>query len=92
MPGDGANNPVSTVPRTLSYWSRIFTEIPITQKTLREWIDKLNFLEQRPEKLVVNQPVRFTLAKGRSLTIILTREKVIKITIEIVPIQSKILA
>ena len=80
---------INQVPRTQSYWSRVFTEIPITQKTLREWIDKLNFLEEHPAKLVVNQPIRFTLAKGRNLTITLTKERIIKISIEIVPIQSK---
>jgi tRNA(Ile)-lysidine synthase TilS/MesJ len=69
------------VPRTQNYWSRVFKGITITQKTLREWISKLNFLDEHPEKLIVNQPIRFTLAKEMSLTITLRKDKTIKIGI-----------
>jgi hypothetical protein len=68
---------IQSIPRTQSYWSRVFKSIPVTQKTLREWIDKLAFLEKHPEKLVINQPIRFTLAKGRSLTITHVKTKII---------------
>ena len=75
---------IHVIPKTTCYWSRVFKGIPITQKTHREWIDKLNFLELHTNKLVVNQPMRFTLAKGRSLTIIPMKDKTIKISIEVV--------
>ena len=77
-------NGIQQIPRTQSYWSRVFKGMSVTQKTLREWIDKLNFLELHTNKLVVNQSTRFTLAKGRSLTIILMKDKTIKISIEVV--------
>jgi len=75
---------IQQVPRTMSYWSRLFGGIPITQKNLQEWMNKLNFLEKRPNKLVINQPIRFNLTKGRNLVITLTKGNAIKITIEIV--------
>jgi hypothetical protein len=66
---------IHKVPKTQSYWSRIFAGIHVSQKTFREWIAKLEFLCAHPDKLVLNQPVKFTLAKGRNIQVVLTSDK-----------------
>ena len=66
---------IHKVPKTQSYWSRVFAGIHVSQKTLREWIAKLEFLCAHPDKLVLNQPVKFTLAKGRNIQVVLTSDK-----------------
>jgi tRNA(Ile)-lysidine synthetase-like protein len=66
---------ILAVPKTLSYWSRVFTGIPITQKTLREWIGKLEYLAQHPGKLIANQQIKFRLAKTNELGIVRVLEK-----------------
>ncbi len=63
------------VPKTQSYWSRVFTGIPITQKTLREWIGRLEYLAQHPGKLIANQQIKFRLSKNSELEIIRVLEK-----------------
>lgn len=66
---------ILAVPKTLSYWSRVFTGIPITQKTLREWIARLEYLAQHPGKLIANQQIKFRLSKNSELEIIRVLEK-----------------
>lgn len=66
---------ILAVPKTQSYWSRVFKGIPITQKTLREWIARLEYLAQHPDKLIANQQIKFRLAKTSELGIVRILEK-----------------
>ena len=66
---------INQVPKTQSYWSRVFAGIPVSQKTLREWIAKLEFLAQHPTKLIANQQIKFRLAKTTELEIIRVVDK-----------------
>ena len=66
---------ILAVPKTQSYWSRVFAGIQITQKTLREWIGKLEYLVQHPGKLIANQQIKFRLAKTNELGIVRVLEK-----------------
>jgi hypothetical protein len=66
---------IHKVPKTQSYWSRIFNGIPVSQKTLREWIGRLEYLAQHPNKLIANQQIKFRLAKTTDLVIARVLEK-----------------
>jgi tRNA(Ile)-lysidine synthase TilS/MesJ len=66
---------INQVPKTQSYWSRVFAGIPVSQKTLREWIGRLDYLAQHPVKLIANQQIKFQLAKTTELEIIRVPEK-----------------
>ena len=75
---------MNTVPKNTMYWEQIFKKQGfghyVTQKTMTCWIEKLEYLQRYPNKLVLNQPVKFVICKNKIISITKTALSV-KITI-----------
>jgi tRNA(Ile)-lysidine synthetase-like protein len=65
---------MDAVPKNHMYWEQIFKKQGfgryITQKTMTCWIEKLEYLQRHPNKLVLNQPVKFVICKGKVISLI----------------------
>lgn len=65
---------IDAVPKNPMYWEQIFKkqgfEHYITQKTMTCWIEKLEYLHKHPNKLILNQPVKFVICKGKVISLI----------------------
>ncbi len=61
---------IEQVPVNPMYWQVLFRnrKLQVTQRTLTELVGKVEYLKSRPEKLILNQPVKFTLCKNTTLT------------------------
>jgi tRNA(Ile)-lysidine synthase TilS/MesJ len=61
---------INDVPTNPMYWQVLFRnrKLQVTQRTLTELVCKIEYLKTRPEKLVINQPIKFTLCKNTVLT------------------------
>lgn len=61
---------INDVPTNTMYWQVLFRnrKLMVTQRTLTELVGKIKYLKTRPEKLVINQPMKFTLCKNTMLT------------------------
>lgn len=75
---------LNAIPISKMYWSTVFrkNQLQVSQKTLNTFLDKIIYLQQHPEKLVINQPTRFTLCKNASFAF--TREEFGYINTEII--------
>lgn len=75
---------IDTIPKNHMYWEQIFKKQGfghcITQKTMNCWIEKLEYLRRHPNKLVLNQPVKFVICKGKVISLIRCKNS-IKITV-----------
>jgi tRNA(Ile)-lysidine synthase TilS/MesJ/uncharacterized protein (DUF924 family) len=71
------------IPANPMYWQTLFRnrQLQVTQRTLVELCNKIVFLQKRPEKLVLNQPVKFTLCKNTTLEFMRNRLDQIQLTI-----------
>jgi tRNA(Ile)-lysidine synthetase-like protein len=82
---------IMAVPTNNMYWEQVFKKhgfghglglgLFITQKTMTCWIEKIEYLQKYPNKLILNQPVKFIICKNKIITI--TKMVVnVKITIQ----------
>lgn len=66
---------IMLVPKNIMYWEQVFKkhgfgqELFITQKTMTGWIEKIEYLQKQPNKLILNQPVKFVICKNKIITI-----------------------
>ena len=82
-------NSLDDVPVNKMYWETLFkkqshqrsTRLQVTQKTLDNLLDRLIYLQHHPGKLVINQPVKFTLCKDVILSIVKQKAGSIQVTI-----------
>ena len=60
---------LNEVPVNQMYWQTLFRnrQLRVTQRTLAELCDKIEYLQKRPDKVILNQPVKFTLCKDTVL-------------------------
>ena len=65
---------IDAVPKNPMYWEQIFKKQGfghyVTQKTMTCWTEKLEYLCRHPNKLVLNQPIKFVICKGKVISII----------------------
>ena len=75
---------IMAVPTNNMYWEQVFKKqgfvLFITQKTMNCWIEKIEYLQKHPHKLILNQPVKFVICKNKMIIITKTVSS-IKITI-----------
>ena len=77
---------IMLVPKNNMYWEQVFKKqcvgqgLFITQKTMTCWIEKIEYLQKYPNKLILNQPLKFVICKNKIITITKTVSG-IKITI-----------
>lgn len=75
---------IMSVPKNNMYWEQVFKKQGlghyITQKTMTCWIEKIEYLQKHPYKLILNQPVKFVICKNKMIIITKTVLNV-KITI-----------
>lgn len=71
------------IPNYPMYWQTLFRnrQLQVTQRTLTELCNKIEYLQKRPEKLVLNQPVKLTLCKAFILEFMRNRLDQIQLTI-----------
>lgn len=82
-------NSLDEIPVNKMYWETLFkkqshqrsTRLQVTQKTLDNLLDRLIYLQHHPAKLVINQPVKFTLCKGVVLSIVKQKSGTIQLCI-----------
>jgi tRNA(Ile)-lysidine synthetase-like protein len=66
---------IMLVPKNIMYWEQVFKKqcvgqgLFITQKTMTCWLEKLEYLQKQPNKLILNQPVKFVICKNKIITI-----------------------
>lgn len=63
---------INIVPTNNMYWEQVFKRQSlngITQKTLVCWIEKLEYLQKYPNKLILNHPIKFVICKNKIITI-----------------------
>jgi len=74
---------LAKVPTNQMYWQILFRnrQLQVTQRTLAELCGKIEYLQRRPEKLVLNQPVKFTLCKATTLEFMRNRLGEIQVTV-----------
>jgi tRNA(Ile)-lysidine synthase TilS/MesJ/uncharacterized protein (DUF924 family) len=74
---------LAEVPANPMYWQTLFQnrKLRVTQRTLAELVGKIEYLQKRPDKLVLNQPVKITLCKNTTLKFTRTKTSEIDLTI-----------
>jgi tRNA(Ile)-lysidine synthase TilS/MesJ/uncharacterized protein (DUF924 family) len=74
---------LADVPANQMYWQTLFRnrQHQVTQRTLAELVGKIEYLKSRPEKLVINQPMKFTLCKNTMLVFTRLRTGEIRVSV-----------
>jgi tRNA(Ile)-lysidine synthase TilS/MesJ len=75
---------IDDLPTNQMYWQILFRnrQLQVTQRTLAELVGKIEYLKSRPEKLVINQPMKFTLCKNTMLKFMRIKTGEIVLTID----------
>lgn len=62
---------IMAVPTNNMYWEQVFKKqtLYVTHKTLTCWIEKIEYLQKHPNKLILNQPVKFVICKNKMIII-----------------------
>lgn len=65
---------INCVPLNNIYWEHIFKKrgLLVTKKTLTCWTEKLQYLQNNPNKLIINQPIKFVICKNTIVSIVKT--------------------